>query len=280
MGARPDARLRPGVREYRGFRLTLDRPRRRLEVPDGAVTLMLNLEDEPLVIRAADEPRSAASHTSVLAGLHTHATLGEHSGRLTGLEVVLAPWAAFSLLGLPMYELADSIVDPGEVLGRRVRTLTEALTATPGWPERFALLDSVLLQWAATGPPCDPRVIWAWRRLVRTAGTVPVRRLATETGWTPRTLAGRFREQIGLTPKSVARVLRLRRVLRLLTEGHQPIRIAGECGFYDQAHLARDFRGMTGCTLREFRARRAAAPAAPPAPDRISGQVTSILMAT
>jgi AraC-like DNA-binding protein len=196
------------------------------------------------------------------------------------MEVVLAPWAAFRLFGVPMHQLSETVVDPEEVLGTKIRELTGALTSLPGWEERFVLLDTVLSRWADHGPVCSPQVVWAWRELSRTSGTLSIARLAAETGWGPRHLENRFREQIGLSPKAAARVLRLRHALRLLVGGQAPNQVATACGFSDQAHFNREFKAMTGSSPGRFLADRMANPAGPMSYDRMAGEVTSVVLGT
>ncbi len=91
---------------------------------------------------------------------------------------------------------------------------------------------------------------WAWRRLLATGGTVQVAALAEAVGWSRRHLGERFRDEFGLSPKAAAMVLRFERSRRLL---ERPARrglaeIAVTCGYYDQAHLTRDWRTLAGCT--------------------------------
>jgi AraC-like DNA-binding protein len=287
--ARPHPRLRPGVISYRGVRLALDRPRRRLEAPIGAATLLLGFEEPIRITRAGRPP---ATLVSVFSGPTTTPAVGEHGGRLSGVEVLLMPWAAFTLFGTPQYELADRTVDPDElphVLGtgkdggrrRSIGELSAALAALPTWQDRFGLLDDELTRWSQAGTPSSARVVRAWSELVRTWGSVPVRLLADEVGWSVRHLENRFREQIGLGPKAAARVLRLQRARRLLAQGHGQAETAAICGFYDQAHLSGEFRAMTGCTPREFTMARVVPPVAQPvvpAADRMTGEATSLLL--
>lgn len=200
-----------------------------------------------------------AVHTSVVSGLHTRARVLGHQGDLHGVELTLAPWAAYRLFGSPLGELADVLTDPADVLGRRARDLTAALEAAPGWAGRFAALDETLLRWAADVAPSrepSPAVLRAWELLNRSSGTVPVRELAARCGWSPRHLENRFREQIGLTPKRLARILRLNRAIRQLTAGGRPADIAAGCGFYDQSHLSREFTDLTGMPPGRFLATR------------------------
>jgi AraC-like DNA-binding protein len=101
----------------------------------------------------------------------------------------------------------------------------------------------------AEGPA---EVAWAWRRLLRSGGTARVSELAAETGWSSRHLTSRFRAEIGLTPKAAARVVRFHRTRDLLVahaaaDGFRLADLAVTCGYFDQAHLAREFRALAGC---------------------------------
>lgn len=275
----PRRELRPGVQRYRGYRMNLGAPRSRLEVPAGVVTLVLGFEQQLRLTDvggAGTGGRGGTAYTSMLAGMQTRAAIGEHTGRVHGVEIVLAPWAAFTLLGVGVNELAETIVHPGDLLGRRVDDLTDALATLPHWEQRFALLDSVLSQWSSAGPPCSARVVWAWQQLCRTGGRVPIKSLAADSGWSWRHFEQRFQEQIGLSPKAAARVLRLRRVLRLLRRGRGASTVATQCGFADQAHLTREVKAMTGSPPGRLMAARRANPAGVPVLDRVAGGITSI----
>ena len=87
---------------------------------------------------------------------------------------------------------------------------------------------------------------------------MPVANLAAELGWSRRHLGERIRADLGLPPKIVGRILRFDRVKRLLErdDGHRLAEIALDCGYYDQAHLNRDFREFADATPSEFLARR------------------------
>ncbi|MGH1553543.1 helix-turn-helix domain-containing protein [Streptomyces sp. L7] len=101
----------------------------------------------------------------------------------------------------------------------------------------------------ARGPEPAPEVAQAWRLLAASAGTTPISRIAAEVGWSQGYLIRRFTQQIGLTPKSSARVLRFRRAVTLLGRADTTLTdISTTCGFYDQAHLNREFRAIAGTT--------------------------------
>ncbi|MEV5971038.1 helix-turn-helix domain-containing protein [Streptomyces sp. NPDC051921] len=222
-------------------------------VPSGRVSLLIGFGGE-MRVRGG-----AGRHASLVSGLHTRSRVLEHGGDVHGVELTLAPWAAHRLFGAAsLAELADTLTDPADVLGPRARDLAERLAAAAAWPERFALLDETLLRWTAEGTagPASP-VLEAWHLLERSAGTLPIREVAAATGWSLRHLEARFRTEIGLTPKRLARILRLNRAIRELTAGTGAADTAARCGFYDQSHLSREFTSMTGLAPGRFLADRA-----------------------
>jgi len=151
------------------------------------------------------------------------------------------------------------------VLGGVCAELRARALAAPGWPERFAALDEILLRRlaataatatraATAATPAAPEVRFAWRHLLQTGGTARISDLAAETGWSGRHLTSRFRTEIGLTPKGAARVIRFDRARHLLirqasdkSSGYRLADLAAACGYFDQAHLAREFRALAGC---------------------------------
>ena len=122
------------------------------------------------------------------------------------------------------------------------------LAETPSWPDRLALADRLLTERILAGPEPDPRVRWAWARLLRSGGDLGVSSLADSLGWSHRHLVSRFHDQVGLTPKAAARVIRFGRAAHRLRVGATIAQVAAECGFYDQAHMNREFRTLSDTT--------------------------------
>ncbi|MFI2609788.1 helix-turn-helix domain-containing protein [Kitasatospora sp. NPDC018619] len=247
--ARPPAALRPYLAWYSGYRQRGLAPAVHRGLPSPYLTFVLTL-DEPLVVaRHPDPAQPPGSYAAVLGGLHTTPALITHEGAQSGVQVAVHPLAARALFGLPAGELAGLDVPADEVLGRLVPRLRERLCAADGWAERFAALDGALLRAVRPSGRIPPEVGWAWQALRRSHGALPVAELARETGWSTRHLRERFRRETGLTPKAAARVMRFDRARRRLAAAGPPPRLAElavQCGYFDQAHLAREFRALAG----------------------------------
>ena len=155
-----------------------------------------------------------------------------------------------------MHELSNRVVDIEDVLGRD-RDLVGRLEDARTWHARFALLDGVIASRLEDARRPAAEIAWAWRALEQTHGTVRVSTLAEKLGRSRRHLLSRFREQIGVGPKTAARIIRFNRAVDLLGRGrHLPlVEVAQECAYFDQAHMTREFREFTGTTPREFASR-------------------------
>jgi AraC-like DNA-binding protein len=276
MASRPaHPALRGHVAGYCGYREDTPTRFRRREVASPLVPLIISFGDR---IQVGEPGRPARSVTSFVAGLYDRPVVTEHDGRQHGIEVQLTPLGAYTLLGVPMGELANRVVDLDDLLGPGGGKLIARLAETPSWDERLALLDDALAVRPAAGLQPSPEVEHVWNRLLQTHGGLPVGRLAGEVGWSRRHLVARFHQQVGLPPKVLARVLRFQRGVRLLqSDAGRPARDTAEgrrrgtgrlrvgrswaelalaCGYYDQAHLNRDFRQFAGCTPTQFLAAR------------------------
>jgi len=77
---------------------------------------------------------------------------------------------------------------------------------------------SVLLGRLDRGPRPSPEVGRAWERLVATGGAVSIGQLAKEVGWSHKHLIARFTRQVGLRPKTAARLIRFDGVWRRLDQ--------------------------------------------------------------
>jgi AraC-like DNA-binding protein len=256
---RPPPALRPLVAWYSGYRVAGGPPARHRGLPSPWLTMIITL-DEPLSIREHPDPRQPASdHHVLVGGLHTTPALVTHDGRQSGIQLGVTPLGARALLGVPAGALAALDLEGDEVIDGFAAELQDRVRAAGTWAERFAVLDALLAARAGirTGPmdardSIAPEVAYAWRALIAARGAVSVAGLARETGWSSRHLDHRFRAEIGLTPKAAARVVRFDRARRMLMRrvsgGGPPALadLAAAGGYYDQAHLAREFRGLAG----------------------------------
>jgi AraC-like DNA-binding protein len=176
----------------------------------------------------------------LVAGPDTRAYVTAGAPRTwTGLR--FHPGAAPAFLGVPAYELRDRRVELTDLWPvSEVRRLRSRIGRAP---DPATALEDIVLERAA---PPDPVL----RALVTAldAGR-PVAATADELGLGARQLHRRSLVAFGYGPKTLARILRLRRALALARAGVPFAETAVRSGFADQAHLARDVRELAGVPL-------------------------------
>jgi AraC-like DNA-binding protein len=171
-----------------------------------------------------------------------------HDGNQFGVQLDLTPAGARALLGLPAAGLAATVVGLDQVLGPAAAELADRMAAAAGWPPRFAVLDEVLSRRVDRLDPAPAVLGYVWRRMISSGGALRIGALAAEVGWSRRHLGARFAAEFGLTPKDAVRVVRFDRARWLLRGPHRPTLadVAAACGYYDQPHLAREWRQLAG----------------------------------
>jgi AraC-like DNA-binding protein len=247
----PARTLGERVGDYYGWEERTGKRTRRREGPGPEVAVILSFGNEWRIGGALEPERALAPLTSFVGGLRSSSVLTEHDGWSAGIQINLEPIAAHVLFGLPMCDLAEQAV-PLDALLADAHLLVERLYDTGSWPERFAILDDELSARLADARGPTPGVAWAWRQLQDSHGRVAVGALCDELGWSRRRLVARFREEIGLPPKAVARLLRFEHALELVGRGARWAEVAFAAGYYDQSHLINEFRSITGITPRQY----------------------------
>lgn len=222
-------------------------------LPDGCVELIVHLGD-PFAIER--EGRRELQSRALFAGPGTAPVRLAPTGRVDVVGVRLEAGAAAGLVDAPMAELTDRIPELDAVAHDFARGLGEEL-ADPGHDERWndvleRRLGCALARSRATRAPALEHVI---ARVRASGGRTSIDALARETGLSTRQLERRFRQRVGLGPKTFARLARFQRALALVRRsGSSLAAIAARSGYFDQAHMVRDFRQFAHESPSRFRA--------------------------
>lgn len=244
---RPAPPLAGVVDRYVGYRLRGLPAGVHRGMPSQRLTLIATIGEDVEVLRQCDPAQAPARYRCVVGGLQATAALVAATGREEGVQVDLSPLASRALLGLPAGALWNLSLELEDVVGAPGRELWERLQDAAGWEARFAVLDDVLGRLLRAGRT-EPALARAWRLVVAPDGG-PVGEVASSVGWTRQHLARRFQAEFGLAPKLAARIARFDRARHLLRQGPGPAsigRVAAATGYYDQAHLTRDFVELAG----------------------------------
>jgi AraC-like DNA-binding protein len=212
--------------------------------------------DVPLLIGFADafaiglgrKPRGNERYVSFLSGLFCGPIEIFSAGSCHCLQINFTPWGAHRFFGVPMEELVGVMADPAALLGKEFNRLRERLGNEPDWAKRLDIAEAFVMRKVRDTEHRPTTALWAFKRLARSGGTLRTEALAREVGWSRKHLNHMFRQEFGLGPKAIGRVIRFNAALAMAQSAAHPAwaDIAYACGYCDQSHLARDFAALAG----------------------------------
>ena len=172
--------------------------------------------------------------------------------RIAGVRFRLGGLGPFTRIALrPFTGLTP---EPSAILGDGARELETQLTNAQDVDAQAALLEGFLLARLATGDG-HARFTIACNALAAADGNVSVDAIAAVAGVSSRQVDRLFARYLGITPKTLARVLRFQRTLRRLMQDPSCslAEVAADAGYFDQPHFVRDFKRMSGGVPRGYR---------------------------
>ena len=214
----------PGSREHR-------------VLPDGCIDLIF-----------AFHPGAIGGLADAYAvGTMTRAVVVPRDERVAMLGVRFHPGGAAALLGLEAAPLTDLRVALRDAAPSLPAGVEERLDGA-GSEARVAALAAALEAMLPDSRPLDRLVAAAVEHVRRAEGRVRVEGLGAALGVTRQHLARAFAREVGVSPKTLARVARLHAVIRRARGEPEPRwgRLAHEMGYADQAHLCGEFRELVG----------------------------------
>ena len=164
------------------------------------------------------------------------------------------PGAAAAWLGMPATEIAGQRLALEELWGRKARRMNGEV-GSPEAPDLLAALQVAIGRANSEAPPADQTMRAAYELIEAgsPSGAPLVPWLGRALAMSERTLRRRFDESFGYGPKTLDRILRYQRYLRMSRRGKaSSAMLAAEAGYADQAHLVRESRRLTGMTPVEF----------------------------
>ena len=227
-------------------------------LPSGQSQLLINLGPPQYRIEPGPPEVRVPFNDVWYSGLHQGPidTEAPHGNALLG--VAFTARGVFPWLGERMDGLSDRIIALADAVGDGALALRERLLNTPSLPMRFEVVERWLISRLRPRAIVHPAVRWAVDRIAASGGRVPIEELAVQTGFTRKHLGNLFQQQVGLSPKSLARVHRFRGALEMLNRSNGEVpwaALAEQCGFYDQSHLINEFRRFTGFSPVELAGR-------------------------
>jgi len=244
----PHKDLKPYIRSY--WILKYDTPVSTDEgqqfLADG-VEVMFNLGDPVVVIENGTSSRAGIN--TGFSGPMSQPMLMKPSGRIDLFGVCFRAGGAYSFFSLPANELANRCADLQDLWGAGGRRALDRIhDDRSSTAQRIRYLDAFFLHKLSQNRNDDVALAKALHALQVSQGRISIEDLATSTRLSCRQLERKFKERVGISPKKLCRNLRFKSVFKYLSDfpGDDWSSVAVACGYYDQAHMIRDFKHFTG----------------------------------
>jgi AraC-like DNA-binding protein len=170
------------------------------------------------------------------------------AGRVFGVR--FKPGGSRPFIDTPLAALTDRTIPIEHALGVTSGDAEQRVLAQPDDMAMVAVAESMLM---LVLPEPDSAALLAAHAVAAAAtehGPVTAAGLAAKVGVKERSLQRLFSNYVGVSPKWVIQRFRLQEAIAHLSK-NEPVDLAGlahALGFFDQAHLTRDFTKLAGCS--------------------------------
>lgn len=159
----------------------------------------------------------------------------------------------YSLLGIPAAELTGAIIDMEDIWPQRTRYLIECIEQCSSMEQRSCVLDSFFRQnWQRTsvGHPLVQTVLTD----LHIDPAASVDGIARHHRVSRRHLSRLFAQHVGLSPKTMGRLYRLRHIKSFLQQAPDTKldALSYQLGYYDQAHFIKEFKNYFGASPASY----------------------------
>jgi AraC-like DNA-binding protein len=220
---------------------------------DGNPGIVFHLKD-PFLQWNEENLTAQLQPQSFVYGQLTHHNTIVANGNLNMIVVVLEPYALFTHFRTTAYELNDHTVPLQDLFGQEARNLQEQILMALTIDAAVGIIENFLLKRVTSRRHLTADFTMAMNLIYQHQGIISIEDLLKTLPTTERQLERKFRENIGTSPKRFADTIKFQHFLKLLQK--QPKKIAEliyESGYYDHAHLNRNFSKMTGFTPAHYK---------------------------
>lgn len=222
-------------------------------IPNGAIELMLHYK-APFMVERPDGItfQQPCAFLSGISSTWVDVTAEASSGMIA-VSFKLA--AAYRFFNFPLLETAGGIIDLSDLSATYSQRISDRIYSANSLDERINIIEQELLAVLHRNRTRSfPQAEAALAFLIQSGGAVDSRELADMFSTTTKSLERQFSTLIGKTPKQFGKIVRFKNVLKNFYSGKDTslISLAHSKGYFDQAHLIKDFREFTGHTPKDF----------------------------
>lgn len=221
---------------------------RERRLPTGTVELIFNLRDDSFHIYDGEAQSVGSVRGPLLCGPRNLPVIIDTACQQSVIGVHFKAGGTLPFLDVAAHELCNAHVSLADIWGTAAEELRQRLLEARAPQAKLAFLEAALLARAVRRTAWHPAIAFALRAFQGSPARGTVGEVAHQAGISQRRFIQLFREEVGLTPKLFCRLRRFQDALDRIQGDSRTdwTSIALSSGYFDQAHLIRDFREFSG----------------------------------
>lgn len=222
-------------------------------IPDGCIEMAFILGDD--VKRFISDDESVMQPRAMVMGQITKPSFIQPTGYVNSFAVRFYPYGFSNFVKIPVNELADKDTPLSILFGEEgANDLEQKIVCASSTAERIEIVERFLLSKLTESSTIDQIVKSTIDSLFLTKGSISINSILKDKGSQRRSLERKFLKQVGISPKQLAKIIRLQTSLKMILhqQSDSLTQVAYESDYYDQAHFIKDFKEFTGINPREY----------------------------
>lgn len=222
-------------------------------LPEGSIEMAFILAND--VKRFTSEEEFELQPRAMIIGQITEPYFVQPTGEVLSFAVSFYTYGFANFVDRPISELANRDTPLDELFGHEEATqLEQQMMAAKETQERIKVVEAFLMGKLAEAGTIDRLVKSTVDALFETKGSQSILSLVEDQPTSRRSLERKFRDQVGMSPKQLGKVVRLQAALKTLlnNESQSLTEVAYDNDYYDQAHFTKDFKELTGSNPKDF----------------------------
>lgn len=243
--------LKPYIKHYLFLRNNFDAVKSYRLFTDGNMGLVISLNGDASVISTLD---NSALPTSYIYG-----QIEEYKDIVIPKKgyfviVVFQPMGLYALLGTPVQNFSNHILEPENILGDSSAELHEQLFYATDLDGMVTILNNYFRRFIPFSLPVNFQLIHAAiDHIIARRGELTINELSQYIGYSNRQTQRLFNESIGISPLKFVNIAKLHNYLGILKCGRINLtNSALESGYFDQSHLNRVFKNIVGVSPKQY----------------------------
>lgn len=213
-------------------------------LPDGCVDILFVFDENGL-----------SSFRSFIVGTMTSSLEVLYKGKFRMLGIRFRPGGITAFTRASINEFTDKRIDISLIETLFNHRFYEELPGKGSLPEMIVRIDSYLIRKLSSAFELDRRIIYAADLIRRNHGLISPNDVAEQACLSVRQLERKFKSIVGISPKMFGRIMKFRNAVDYLKNNSTEslFSVAVDCGYYDHAHLIKDFKCYSGDSPSGFR---------------------------